>query len=186
MTLGGAYAVHELLYEGETEGSVPCDADDLHVNEAVGKDIHVDQDGVWRELLQEGQAKNGKGWAVSAGPIEHRGGLDLVWQSPNCSRIAWLYPARTHTPASPRHKHPYPFTPKQRVGTERAYPSDFPPSLTSIAPHLVAASSPLYPSIWRRHQPARTFWYSASETGHLWRLCGRYRELYVPVHVCRP
>lgn len=74
-TLGGAYAVHELLLDGDLSGSVPCDAEDLHVNEAVGLDIRADESGVWRGVMSEGQGKNGKGWAVSAGPIEHRGNV---------------------------------------------------------------------------------------------------------------
>ena len=73
VNLAGAFAVHELLYDGEDEGSVPCRADDLHANEAVGMDLHADKEGVWRQVLIEGQGKNGKGWGVSAGPIEHRG-----------------------------------------------------------------------------------------------------------------
>lgn len=76
VALSGAYAVHELLH-GDTRPSVGCAEDDLHPNEAVGQDIPVDKDGVWRSVLAEGNGKNGKGWAVRAGPIEHRGKLDV-------------------------------------------------------------------------------------------------------------
>lgn len=72
VALSGAYAIHELLHEG-TRQSVGCAEEDLHPNEAVGLDIPVDEDGVWRQVLAEGNGKNGKGWAVRAGPIEHRG-----------------------------------------------------------------------------------------------------------------
>ena len=69
VTLAGAYAVHELLYEDEAEASVSCGGDELHVNEAVGQDIRVEKDGVWRNVMPEGVGKGGKSWAVSAGPI---------------------------------------------------------------------------------------------------------------------
>lgn len=73
MTLAGAFAIHELLEPNETSGSAPCASDDLHTNEAVGSDIAPNADGVWRDVLVQGQGKNGKGWGVSAGPIKHRG-----------------------------------------------------------------------------------------------------------------
>jgi ribonuclease Z len=64
--------VHELLHEGTTP-SVGCGVDEIHGNEAVGMDIPVDKDGVWRQVLEEGNGHGRKGWAVGAGPIEHRG-----------------------------------------------------------------------------------------------------------------
>lgn len=72
VNLSGVFAVHELLHDGALP-SVGCGVDDLHENEAVGKDILVDKDGVWRQVLEEGNGHGRKGWAVSAGPIEHRG-----------------------------------------------------------------------------------------------------------------
>lgn len=74
--LSGVYAVHELLEEGE-QGSVDCDEGSLHVNEAVGRDIQPNADGVWPEILQQGSGSSGKGWGVSAGPIVHRGQCSL-------------------------------------------------------------------------------------------------------------
>lgn len=76
MTLAGAYAVHEISPEGES--SATCNVEDLHPNEAVGRDIAADADGVWRAVLSEGNGKQKKGWAVSAGPIKHRGGCSLM------------------------------------------------------------------------------------------------------------
>ena len=76
MNLSGVFAVHELLHEGTTP-SVGCELDEIHGNEAVGMDIPVDKDGVWRQVLQEGNGHGRKGWAVGAGPIEHRGELSL-------------------------------------------------------------------------------------------------------------
>jgi ribonuclease Z len=75
--LSGVFAVHELLHEGAT-ASVGCEEKELHANEAVGLDIPVDSDGVWRSVLGEGAGPNKKGWAVQAGPIEHRGRLHRV------------------------------------------------------------------------------------------------------------
>ena len=77
MTLSGAYAVHELLHP-DSEPSARCTAEELHTNEAVGMDLRVDADGVWREVSAEGNGKGGKGWKVSAGPIEHRGESFIV------------------------------------------------------------------------------------------------------------
>lgn len=68
------YAVHELL-EGDEDCSVLCEEEDLHVNEAVGKDLHPNEDGVWPDVLLQGNCKSGKGWGVDAGPIIHRGEL---------------------------------------------------------------------------------------------------------------
>jgi ribonuclease Z len=72
VNLGGAYAVHE-LYEQGGQPSVPCGEVDLHTNEAAGMDLDADQNGVWRDILIEGNGKHRKGWNVSAGPIDHRG-----------------------------------------------------------------------------------------------------------------
>ena len=72
MTLSGCFAVHELFSEGESP-SCNCHAENLYVNEAVGMDLLPDDDGVWRHILQEENGAKNKGWAVSAGPIEHRG-----------------------------------------------------------------------------------------------------------------
>jgi hypothetical protein len=73
MGLSGAYAVHELLPR-DGSPSVTCHAEELHQNEAVGKDIRADDLGVWDGILEEGTARGGKSWRVSAGPITHRGG----------------------------------------------------------------------------------------------------------------
>ncbi|ODN92673.1 ribonuclease Z [Cryptococcus wingfieldii CBS 7118] len=69
--LSGVFAVHEILHEGE-EPSAACGVEDIHTNEAVGSDFRTDSDGVWRDVLQEGNGKGGKGWKVEAGPIHHR------------------------------------------------------------------------------------------------------------------
>ena len=74
VNLSGIFAVHELLHEGTTP-SVGCGVDEIHGNEAVGMDIPVDKDGVWMHVLQEGNGHGRKGWAVGAGPIEHRSEL---------------------------------------------------------------------------------------------------------------
>ena len=73
VTLAGAYAVHELL-SPQSNPSAACGVKDLHVNEAVGMDVRADAEGVWDSFMCEGNGRVGKGWAVSAGPIEHRGG----------------------------------------------------------------------------------------------------------------
>ena len=72
VNLSGVFAVHELLHEG-TSPSVGCSADELHGNEAVGMDIPVDKESVWKTVLEEGNGHGRKGWSVAAGPIEHRG-----------------------------------------------------------------------------------------------------------------
>lgn len=72
MALSGAYAVHELLH-ADTGPSVGCEEAELHPNEAVGMDLRADDDQVWGSILEEGNGKNGKGWSVQGGPIEHRG-----------------------------------------------------------------------------------------------------------------
>ncbi|ORY35568.1 beta-lactamase-like protein [Naematelia encephala] len=71
VTLSGAYAVHELIPRGGT-ASVRCEGEELHLNEAVGLDLYPDEQDVWQTVLQEGNGKNGRGWAVGAGPILHR------------------------------------------------------------------------------------------------------------------
>jgi ribonuclease Z len=78
VNLAGVFAVHELLHDGAIS-SAGCGVDDLHENEAVGMDIAVGKDGVWRQVLEEGNRHGRKGWAVSAGPIEHRG--ESIYQS---------------------------------------------------------------------------------------------------------
>jgi len=91
VTLAGAFAVHELLYEDEAEASVSCPAGELHVNEAVGQDIRVGSDGVWRDVMREGEGKGGKSWNVSAGPIEHRGKLNI------CALAKYSERSRVHS-----------------------------------------------------------------------------------------
>ncbi|OCF39038.1 ribonuclease Z [Kwoniella heveanensis CBS 569] len=73
VNLSGVYAVHELMSkEEENKPSVGCGVEELHANEAVGMDLVADKDGVWRDVLVEGNGRSGKGWGVSAGPIHHR------------------------------------------------------------------------------------------------------------------
>lgn len=72
VNLSGVYAVHELI-DSKNEPSAACGEDDLLINEGVGADIRCSKDGVWEKILAEGNGKGGKGWSVSAGPIEHRG-----------------------------------------------------------------------------------------------------------------
>ncbi|KAK4684986.1 ribonuclease Z, partial [Tremellales sp. Uapishka_1] len=71
VTLAGAYAVHELLSTDE-QCSVECGGPDLHTNEAVGRDLRTNDDGIWNEVLPEGSGRGGRGWGVRAGPIKHR------------------------------------------------------------------------------------------------------------------
>lgn len=82
-TLGGCFAVHELIHEG-AQPSCGCSAEELHTNEAVGKDLAVDFDGTWKNIIRqaEGSAESNKGktsqswseeWEVDVGPIDHRG-----------------------------------------------------------------------------------------------------------------
>ncbi|KAK8854758.1 hypothetical protein IAR55_003497 [Kwoniella newhampshirensis] len=81
-TLAGAYAVHELIENGQ-DPSAGCGDADLYTNEAVGMDLYANDEGVWRDILPEGNGKGGKGWSVSAGPIEHRvPSLGYVLQEP--------------------------------------------------------------------------------------------------------
>ncbi|RXK41148.1 hypothetical protein M231_01551 [Tremella mesenterica] len=80
LILRGAYAVHELFTDTP---SVGCSEEELHVNEAVGMDLSADENGVCENILLEGNGKQGKGWAVSAGPIDHRvPSLGYVLQEP--------------------------------------------------------------------------------------------------------
>ncbi|WWD19098.1 hypothetical protein CI109_103556 [Kwoniella shandongensis] len=80
--LAGVFAVHELFQDGEGP-SVGCEEEDLHPNEAVGMDLRADNEGVWKEILAEGNGKSGRGWSVSAGPIEHRvPSLGYILQEP--------------------------------------------------------------------------------------------------------
>lgn len=72
VTLAGAYAVHELVPLG-TEPGVGCAEAELHVNEAVGRDVLANEEGVWPTIVDERSSKGGKGWVVSAGPLVHRG-----------------------------------------------------------------------------------------------------------------
>jgi ribonuclease Z len=92
MTLGDAYAVHELIpnkqsVTGEAfnstspngngnEPSCECKEADLQIAEAVGRDIHADKDGCWKDILKIGEGQHGneaQSWRVDAGPIKHRG-----------------------------------------------------------------------------------------------------------------
>lgn len=70
LALGGAYACHELLYPGQ-EASASCEANELLDNEAVGRDIHADENGCWKNVIEVGTDL--KDWGVGAGPLEHRG-----------------------------------------------------------------------------------------------------------------
>lgn len=69
------------MLEHEEEGSAPCDEESLPPNEAVGLDLKPDAEGVWRDVLTEGNGKSGRGWNVSAGPLQHRGVSQLVSNS---------------------------------------------------------------------------------------------------------
>lgn len=73
VTLAGAYAVHELVPTGAKTG-IGCSAAELHINEAVGRDILANEEGVWEMIVDEHPTKGSKGWMVSAGPLVHRGG----------------------------------------------------------------------------------------------------------------
>lgn len=72
MTLSGVFAVHEMILSGSSP-SVTCNEEELLTNEGVGTDFRADEDGVWPNIVVEGNGRNAKGWSVSAGPIEHRG-----------------------------------------------------------------------------------------------------------------
>lgn len=78
--LSGPYAVHELVPAG-AEPSARCEAADLGVCEAVGRDLRAGEDGCWRDLLSGEIGGKGKGkesaWTVDAGPIDHRGEVAL-------------------------------------------------------------------------------------------------------------
>ncbi|WWC90691.1 uncharacterized protein L201_005628 [Kwoniella dendrophila CBS 6074] len=73
INLAGVFAVHEILEQGE-ESSVHCEEEDLHANEAVGIDFIANDNGVWENILEQGNStgKGSKGWSVKAGPIHHR------------------------------------------------------------------------------------------------------------------
>jgi ribonuclease Z len=70
VALNGRYTVHELLQRGEV-ASAPCTPDQMHVNEAAGLNIEAGEDGLWREILKQGD------WSVDAGPIAHRSKFSL-------------------------------------------------------------------------------------------------------------
>jgi ribonuclease Z len=67
------YCVHELLLSGE-EPSTPGDATEhFHPSEEAGQDIHCDERGFWRRIVEQ-NLHGGKGCVVvDAGPIVHRG-----------------------------------------------------------------------------------------------------------------
>ncbi|GMK53605.1 hypothetical protein CspeluHIS016_0101910 [Cutaneotrichosporon spelunceum] len=71
VTLTGTYAVHELVPPGSEKG-VRCSEAELHVNEAVGRDVLANEEGVWEMIVDERPTKGSKGWMVSAGPLVHR------------------------------------------------------------------------------------------------------------------
>jgi ribonuclease Z len=79
-TLSSAYAVHELIPAGGS-ASANCSANELGVNEAVGRDLEADERGVWKDLLSGEIGRRFKvkgsdtGWKVDAGPITHRSTL---------------------------------------------------------------------------------------------------------------
>ena len=72
MTLADSFAVHELLLPNETQSALAQATEDTLEAELVGDDLRPDGDGVWRNVLTEGNGKSKRGWAVHAGPIEHR------------------------------------------------------------------------------------------------------------------
>lgn len=72
ITLSGVYAVHELIPEGDLP-SLKCHLEHLHVNEAVGRDIYPNDEGVWEHVVDEAHYKGHRGWRVTAGPLIHRG-----------------------------------------------------------------------------------------------------------------
>lgn len=135
ISLTGSYAVHELL-EQDQEPSVDCLGEELPVNEAVGENIRCDADGVWRGIVREGNGKNGRGWGVSAGPLDHRGTSFTIlsywgWGAAeytgsqlsdmprfgvmatarlNSSTLPGLCPPRTHPYITTRHRDPHPPT----------------------------------------------------------------------------
>lgn len=72
ITLAGVYAVSEFIQHGE-KPSCGCKEDELHINEAVGRDLYPNEDGVWPNFIDESGHKGVRGWSVSAGPLKHRG-----------------------------------------------------------------------------------------------------------------
>jgi len=67
------YAVHELLSPGDTPTS--CATADRHLNEAPGRDLRPDQDGLWLNLLDQPASTStarSSSLQVSAGSILHR------------------------------------------------------------------------------------------------------------------
>ena len=60
----GLYCAHELLKPNEP--STTCDKDALHINEAPGRDICADKDGLWRGFETD------DGFSVDAASISHR------------------------------------------------------------------------------------------------------------------
>jgi ribonuclease Z len=74
----GKYCAHELLRKGDSVTS--CEPEDLHEHEDPGRDIHCDEDGLWRDFEDD------DGIQVDAGPIEHRGVSSLIPISPRVHR----------------------------------------------------------------------------------------------------
>jgi len=60
----GMYCTHELLRKGDPLTS--CEPEELHDHESPGRDIHCDEEGIWRDFEDD------DGIQVDAGPIEHR------------------------------------------------------------------------------------------------------------------
>ena len=146
------------------------------MNEAVGQDIRVEKDGVWRNVMSEGVGKGGKSWAVSAGPIEHRGVLisATTFAHADDSQRDGVCVARTNPATSTRYRQSHPPSTIERHRPGRARSACKTPIISAFAPHLATYARPLHAALWRYPVPARTVRHTCSKTRHLRRLQRRH------------
>jgi hypothetical protein len=177
--LAGAYAVHELLPNGD-EASCSCNEEELHPNEAVGRNLKTSQEGVWEEILAEGGGR-GRGWAVRAGPIEHRG--ELLQDRTDLSSRCRLYTSRADTEVTFGYGDANTNPSIQRNRSSLARPTSQAASFPPVAPYLSADTRTLQATFRPDNLPASTLWRQATQACHLRRLQRRYQEPSLPSDV---
>jgi len=177
VNLSGVFAVHELLHEGTTP-SVGCGVDEIHGNEGVGMDIPVDKDGVWRQVLEEGNGHGRKGWAVGAGPIEHRGELSWVSHGSEADiSTGYRFRASTaNTEKITRYCLSHPASQVQRGSSRRSGPARQALLITLVDSNMPTNSRSHHITLGRNHPSTRTIRYPRSKTRHLRRLFRRNQE----------
>ena len=186
VNLAGVFAVHELLHEGTTP-SVGCGVDEIHGNEAVGMDIPVDKDGVWRQVLEEGNGHGRKGWAVGAGPIEHRSEPSRGFRriEADDSTGNRFRASRANTEKITRYCLSHSTSQVQRGGSCSSGPTGQTLPITLVDSNFPTDSRSHHFTIRRNHPSARTIRYPRSKTRHFRRLLRRDQEFHFQDHVRR-